>query len=373
LKYWTAVKAWGRLLLAAAGAVLVALALAAGTIATASGATETIGELGRPGTDCKTVGEDSIFLQAYFADTTGTIIEWSFQTGETVPGPSTKLKVVSGGVSGWYTVVGEAAVGAMVPEALNTFDVEIPVSRGDRLGLYTGKPSSGQCFKGDLYSSGEEIHGDVPVGSSAGGSGLKTGYHAPISAVILPPPVLLGISPGVGPSTGGTEVTITGENLRRVKAVSFGSAPAASFSEVDEGELKAIAPASAAGIVDVQVTTAAGTTPIVVGDRFDYSAPAPPTPPGGGGVDGGGSGAGGGAVDGPKVPATTSGPAVCKVPNLKGRKLAAARRAVRAAGCRLGKLRKARGVRASTGTVKSQGRKPGSSVPAGTKVGVRLA
>jgi hypothetical protein len=365
----------GSRLLAAAGAVLVVLGLAAATSTAAFGATEVIGELGRPGSDCKTVGEDSIFLQAYFADTSGTIIEWSFQTGDTVPGPTTKLKVVSGGVSGFYTVVGEAAVGAMVPDALNTFDVEIPVSRGDRLGLYTGKPSSGQCFKGDLYSSGGEIHGDVPVGSSAGSSGLKTGYHATISAVILPPPVLAAVSPGVGPTTGGTEVTITGENLRRVKAVSFGSVPATSFREVDEGELKAIAPASVAGTVDVQVTTAAGTTPIVVGDRFDYSAPAPPTPPGGGGVGGGGAGAGGGVVDGPKAPAAPGapGPAVCKVPNLKGRKLAAARRAVRAAGCRLGKLRKARGVRASTGTVKSQSRRPGSSVSAGTKVGVRLA
>jgi hypothetical protein len=36
----------------------------------ASGATEVIGELGRPGTECKTVGEDGIFLQAYFAGTT---------------------------------------------------------------------------------------------------------------------------------------------------------------------------------------------------------------------------------------------------------------------------------------------------------------
>jgi hypothetical protein len=349
--------------------VLAALAACSALVApaAASAAAETIGELGRPGAGCAEVGEGNIYLQSYSADTTGTIIEWSFQTGETVPAPTTKLKVLSGG-SGYFTVTGEAAVGPLVPEAVNTFDVAIPVVKGERLGLYTGSPSAGQCFRGDMYASGAEIHGDVPVGSSAGSSGLKTGYRATISAVILPPPVLTAVSPQVGPSTGGTEVTITGENLRRVESVSFGAIPATSFREVGEGELRALAPASAAGPVDVEVTTAAGATPIVAGDRFTYSAP--PSPAG----TAGGGGASDGAGAGPKDPpaAVGPGPVVCEVPNLDGRKLKAARKAIRAADCRLGKLRKARHVTASTGTVKSQAPKPGKSVPAGTKITIQL-
>jgi hypothetical protein len=39
-----------------------------------------------------------------------------------------------------------------------------------------------------MYASGAELDGDVPVGSSKGSAGLKTGYRATISAVNLPHP-----------------------------------------------------------------------------------------------------------------------------------------------------------------------------------------
>src|ERR1700761_2751815 len=112
-------------------------AWAALSVPVASAATETIGELGRPGVDCAEVGEGNIYAQAYFVSTAGTIIEWSIQTGEAAPSPTAKLKVLDGD-GGLFTVIGDAAVGPLAPEAITTFDVDIPVLPGDRLALYTG-------------------------------------------------------------------------------------------------------------------------------------------------------------------------------------------------------------------------------------------
>lgn len=60
----------------------------------------------------------------------------------------------------------------------------------------------------------------------------------------------------------------------------------------------------------------------------------------------------------------------CLVPDLAGRSLKAARRQLRRADCRLGKVR---GERKKGAKVVRQYRKPGKSLPARTEVGVKLA
>ncbi len=340
-------------------ALLAALvcAWAALSAPVASAATEVIGELGRPGVNCAEVGEGNIYAQAYFVHTAGTIIEWSIQTGEAVPSPTAKLKVLDD-EGGLFTVIGDAAVGPLAPEAITTFDVDIPVLQGDRLALYTGNaPSPGKCFQVDFGAAGAELLGDVPVGGRKGSNGIKTGYRAPISAVVLPPPAVTGIAPLVGPPAGATPVTISGENLRRVESVSFGSVTTTAFTEVSETELKVLAPPAPPGTVDVRVSTVAGESPVSAADHFTYAAPSAGT--------GGGAGAG-------ALPKSSAAQAQCKVPKLKGRKLKAAKEAIRRAGCKVGRVAKADGVTAATGKVKAQRPKAGRSVAKGTKVAVKL-
>jgi PASTA domain len=66
-------------------------------------------------------------------------------------------------------------------------------------------------------------------------------------------------------------------------------------------------------------------------------------------------------------------PPACSVPNLKGKSLKAAKKKIKAAGCKAGKVTKAKGATAKTGKIKTQSPKPGKSLAAGTKVNVRLA
>jgi hypothetical protein len=63
----------------------------------------------------------------------------------------------------------------------------------------------------------------------------------------------------------------------------------------------------------------------------------------------------------------------CVVPALNGKKLKAAKKKIRAAGCKLGKVSKRKGATAVNGKVVNQGPKAGKVVAAGTAVKVTLA
>lgn len=101
-------------------------------------------------------------------------------------------------------------------------------------------------------------------------------YH---SGTVQPgAPVVTGISPQSGLTAGGTTVTVTGTGLVNAdgsSAVSFGTAPATAASCLPDGtSCTATSPPGTAGTtVDVQVTTAAGTSAAVTADRFTYRTP----------------------------------------------------------------------------------------------------
>ncbi|MBK5218772.1 MAG: PASTA domain-containing protein [Thermoleophilia bacterium] len=61
-----------------------------------------------------------------------------------------------------------------------------------------------------------------------------------------------------------------------------------------------------------------------------------------------------------------------RVPNLSGKKLKAAKKQIRAAGCKVGKVTKRKGGTAIGGTVSAQRPKARKTVPAGTAVAVTL-
>jgi hypothetical protein len=87
-----------------------------------------------------------------------------------------------------------------------------------------------------------------------------------------PTPIVTEVAPALGPTSGGTAVTITGANFEGATAVKFGSNPAASFSVTSGKTITAVAPAGA-GTVDVTVASPTGTSPPVTGDRFTYQKP----------------------------------------------------------------------------------------------------
>jgi len=95
---------------------------------------------------------------------------------------------------------------------------------------------------------------------------------ARITAVTTP--TITSLGPTSGSIAGGTSVTITGTNLRSTSSVRFGSTPA-SFTVIDDSHVIATAPVHAAGLVNVWVTNAAGTTTNTSASWFTYKATRP--------------------------------------------------------------------------------------------------
>ena len=84
-------------------------------------------------------------------------------------------------------------------------------------------------------------------------------------------PVVLSISPSVGSTAGGTNVTITGFNFTGATAVTIGGTAVASFSVVNDSSITAVTAAHAAGASSVNVTNAYGTNP--ANTLYTYQVP----------------------------------------------------------------------------------------------------
>ncbi len=153
------------------------------------------------------------------------------------------------------------------------------------------------------------------------------------NAQVLPAPVVSGTSEKSGSIKGGTKLTITGTDLARTTAVSFGSVPAKSFAIASETEISAVAPASKKiASVPVSVTTPAGTATAI--QVFTYEG--------------------------------------CKVPNLKGKKLKQAKKRAKKSDCRIGKVKLLGDATKKTGEVAKQNPKAGKLLAPGSKVSVKL-
>jgi hypothetical protein len=83
-------------------------------------------------------------------------------------------------------------------------------------------------------------------------------------------PTITSISPPAGPTSGGTQVTITGTNFTGATAVNFGSTAAASFVVDSDTQITATSPAGSIATVDVTVTTAGGASATTSSDQFEY-------------------------------------------------------------------------------------------------------
>ncbi|OWK36653.1 Flagellar hook-length control protein FliK [Fimbriiglobus ruber] len=124
---------------------------------------------------------------------------------------------------------------------------------------------------------------DVTVTTAAGISATTaadqfTNLSPPTAA-----PTVTGVGPASGSTAGDTTVDITGTNLDGAAAVDFGGAAATIVSDTGT-QIVVLSPAGTAGVVDVTVTTAAGTSATSAADQFTYAAAVvppivPPTSP----------------------------------------------------------------------------------------------
>lgn len=89
----------------------------------------------------------------------------------------------------------------------------------------------------------------------------------------IPPPAITSVSPSSGRTGGGTRVYVVGAHYINVRAVYFGTVRGTSLSVTWTGGLYVTAPAHAAGMVDVRVVTAYGSSPSAAADRFGYVSP----------------------------------------------------------------------------------------------------
>jgi hypothetical protein len=237
--------------------------------------------------------------------------------------------------SGGFLGAGSSAPAIPSGTSLQTFSTNLPIQAGDLIGIdNTNKEDE----LGVVEVPGASFAAWVPPlgdGVTAAPNETNQKFELGFNAVVQPAPTLTAIAPASGSIKGGTAVTISGTDFANVSGVSFGGVPAKSFTLANEGQIDAVAPASKkAHAVDVTVTTIAGTTPLTAADRFTYKA--------------------------------------CVVPQLKGKKLKAAKKKLRKARCKLGKVKRHKGVTSKTGKVIKQAPKPGKKLAPGSKVNVTL-
>jgi IPT/TIG domain/PASTA domain len=266
---------------------------------------------------------------------TGAIVRWRMTGGASAN--SYKLRVLTPDSGFSYTGSGTSAAAMPKSAGIETFSTDLPIQAGQLIGI----DLEGHAPLGLREVTGAKFVESMPPFVD-GATGMAKDNSAELefafSAEVQPAPTITALSPASGSVNGGAKVTIAGTDLDGATAVTFGGVPATLFAVDSESQITAIAPAAAAGAVNVAVTTVAGAA--TSAQQFTYAAPAPaPT---------------------------------CIVPKLTGKKLKAAKNGLTKADCVLGKVKKLNGATAKSGKVVKQSPKAGKVLAPGSKVSVRL-
>jgi IPT/TIG domain/PASTA domain len=314
--------------------VAISLCLCAG----AGAAVITVGSPTTTGVSSATVGNPATLLNLALGEpganlkspVTGAIVRWHV-TGFT--GGPWRLRVLTplGGLG--YTGSGASAPAVPTSVATQTFTTNLPIKAGQTIAV-DNTNSSDQI---GLIAAAAGAYGyfvpPLGEGVSSNAVGPFPGAQFTFNAEVLPVPTIAAVTPGSGSLKGGSIVTVVGSDFSEVKGVRFGATPATIFTVNSESVITAVAPASATpGPVSVAVTTAAGTASSA--QPFTYTA--------------------------------------CKVPNLLGKKLKGAKKRIRKAGCKVGRVTKPKGVTSKSGVVVKQSPKAGKVLAPRTKVNLRL-
>ena len=255
----------------------------------------------------------------------GAIVRWRMLGAK---GGPFYLRTLRANGSGAYQAVGSSNAATPIGEGLQTFSTSIPVKAGDQIGVDPTNPTDEIGVATVAGASFGFIFPSPFNGATVAPSGTENGKEIELSAEVQPEPSIDELQNFRGSIAGGTVVKIKGNDLNGASAVKFGKKPATTFSVESENSITATAPrSSVAGFVHVTVTTLAGTSEEVRSDRFEYEG--------------------------------------CVVPKLRGKSLRATRKALKRAGCRLGKAK-------GEGKVVKQNPKPRKVRLPGTKVSVKL-
>jgi hypothetical protein len=163
---------------------------------------------------------------------------------------------------------------------------ELPVTTGDRIGvdMLPVKLEPGEEMGvGATGEAGAQILAFNPIveeGHAADPPGHFKEERLMLNAQEELTPVVTSVSPASGTTAGGDTVTITGKYLDSARNVIFGTRPATSWSVDPAGEhITAVAPASPASTVEVEVSNLHSTSEPVAGDRYAFVAPGTTTAP----------------------------------------------------------------------------------------------
>lgn len=161
---------------------------------------------------------------------------------------------------------------------------------GGTLTIHAGNPLRGGC---DGWGAGNGINGTVDeislydyaltadqvsahyLASILGGPGPLTndvGIEDSITVhAVTHGPTITSVSPVAGPGSGGTSVNIIGTFLDGTTTVKFGSTTASSFTVNSNTSVTAVSPSHPAGLIDITVVTAGGTSVTSVHDHYTFT------------------------------------------------------------------------------------------------------
>jgi hypothetical protein len=298
----------------------------------------------------------------------GVIVRWHLTEGTTAGEYHLRVAGPRSGSEWFFESTGPAASTTGAP-GIQTFPASIPIRTGEAIALDLSETASIGLSSGGsgLYDLWLSPPLDGSESASSGDSPDQVGFNAEVQ----PPPTIGSLGRTSGPPAGGSAVVVTGTDFENVSEVSFGSLPAAGYSVESESQVTATAPPGVSGeSMPIAITTLAGTA--TSAQDFTYESPTAPTTP-----------SQSSSPPPPSSPSTTSSSSStssppplasprCVVPKLKGKKLKAARRAIRAADCKVGHVGREKRVKTRTGKVVKQTPRPGAVDPAGSKVAVRL-
>lgn len=263
----------------------------------------------------------------------GTIVRWRVSGAE---GGPFKLRVLRPAGPLTFTGAGTSAPGSPASTGVQVFPGGIPIQAGDVIGIDNNKTGDKIGTLKTLSGAGFAVWAPpLPDGLTLEVTESSGGREIAFNADVQPPPALTSIAPAAGSIKGKTKVTITGSDFSGATAVSFGAAAATSFSVDSDTQITATSPAvKKPGKVDLVVTTLAGATSPGTAAKFTYRA--------------------------------------CVVPNVVGKKLKKAKKRLRRARCKPGKVTLTKGATGASGRVVKQRPKTGKVRAPGAKVKLTL-
>lgn len=162
-----------------------------------------------------------------------------------------------------YTYVSAPSVASITPTYGGTSGGTVITISGSNFVEVTGVTVGGVAVTGYTVNSANSITATVPAGvSGTAAVVVSTDYGTSNSNVLftyISAPTVTSVLPSIGPSTGGTSVTITGTGFYDVSGVTFAGVAATSYTVNSPTSITAVTPAGTEGTASVNVTTAYGT------------------------------------------------------------------------------------------------------------------